>query len=184
MVWWDRQFIRKVEDSNIPMELYARYVDDVNLAAIGVRPDSEENDKHTMEELQKIANSIHPSIRVTIDYPNNHLNKRLPVLDVEQWIEMVERDGVHKPQILHSHYMKGMTNRSVINKSSALSYKTKINILVADLVRVMRNVSLLATDNERKIHIEYFILRMQHSGYSTEERIKVYRMAKNDLSSC
>ena len=57
-----------------------------------------------MEFLQQVAIAIHPSIKVTLDFPSSHENGRLPVLDVEQWIGDVLVDGVYKKQILHSHY--------------------------------------------------------------------------------
>ena len=179
MVWWDRQLKQKIVDDGISLKMYSRYVDDIDIATKGINPGSEENDKSTMERLQTIANSIHPSIRVTIDYPSNHPNKRLPVLDIEQWLDIVSVNGIRKPQLLHSHYMKEMTNRTVISKHSALSNRTKTNILVADLVRIMRNVSPLVDKKERTSHVQYFVKRMQLSGYNTHERLKVYQLARN-----
>ena len=102
----------------------------------------------------------------------------MPVLDVEQWIDIISIDGHQKPQILHSHYMKRMSNRKVISKSSALSYTTKINVLVADIVRIMRNVSPLLDKTERTSHVQYFIKHMQLSGYNIGDRLKVYNLAK------
>ena len=78
-----------------------------------------------MTYIQDIANSIHPSIRVTIDYPTKHANGRLPVLDLEQWIEEIDVNDIKKPQILHSHYMKPMSNKGVIHRNSALTMRTK-----------------------------------------------------------
>ena len=63
------------------------------------------------------------------------------VLNLEQWIGQAEIDSVARKQILHSHYMKKIASKSVINKNSAISQDAKINILVADLVIIMRNVS-------------------------------------------
>ena len=36
--------------------------------------------KKIMEKLQDVANSIHESISVKVDYPSNHENQRLPIL--------------------------------------------------------------------------------------------------------
>ena len=74
--------------------------------------------------------------------------------------------------------MKEMTNRTVIMKNSAIAIQSKINILVTDLVRVMRNVSPLVKDEERKSHIQYFMHQMQFSGYSPQDRQEVYNLAK------
>lgn len=55
---------------------------------------------------------------------------------------------------------------------------TKINILTADLLRIMRNISRMCSDNERVKHIQHFIQRMQYSGYTHAERVMVYQKAK------
>ena len=144
MIWWDRKLKSMLRQNNIEVQLYSRYVDDIDIVAkeIQNKPD-ESKDKATMTKIQEIANSIHESIKVTIDYPSNHANGRMPVLDLEQWIEPVKCGITTKSQILHSHYMKPIASKHVISKTSALSEETKMNILVADLVRIMRNVSPL-----------------------------------------
>ena len=131
-----------------------------------------------METIQNIANEIHPIISVTIDFPTNHVNNRMPVLDLELWIEIVEVNGSMKHQIMFCHYMKPMANKYLINNRSALSATTKNNVLVADLVRITRNVSLQCPESERQKHIQHFIKRMQFSGYHQRERVKVYNKAK------
>ena len=42
----------------------------------------------------------------------------------------------------------------------------------------MRNVSKMCKKEERKKKIQFFINKMQNSGYDSEERAKVYRSAK------
>ena len=181
MVWWDREFKSRVQQKGVSLKLYSRYVDDIDLVSTKVSNadlSSSQAEKETMEFLQKVANEIHPSIRVTIDFPSNHECGRLPVLDVQQWIGDVLVDGVQKKQILHSHYMKEMSSKSLISKDSALAVRAKMNILSADLLRVMRNVSPLCPEEERTGHVQEFIHRMQYSGYSVQERIDVYRNAR------
>ena len=182
MTWWDKTFLEKVNEVLKDMNLYLRYVDDEYVVCEEV-PETEENrgqerDERTMKKLQEIGNGIHPSIQLTIDFPSNNSNGRMPALDTEHWIEEMEENGVMKPQILHSHYSKPMANDFVIHKSSAVSSRSKENILVADLTRVMRNVSTKCSEQERKGKIQHFISRMQYSGYGMDERIRVYRSAK------
>ena len=157
MVWWDRTFIERVKENGIELAMYGRYVDDTDVVARSIDENAEAPDRETMERLQEIANAIHPSIRVTIDYPSNHPDNRLPVLDVAQWIGDIEVNGEKQKKILHSHYMKEMSNRLVIRRDSALSMRSKVNILVADLVRVMRNVSRLCPPEERDRHVQYYV---------------------------
>ena len=179
MVWWDRELKSRLRRQSIEIQLYKTYVDDTNLVAKTVPNASKQpNDKVTMETIQKIANEIHPSISVTIDFPTNHTNNKMPVLDLELWIDMVEVGSSMKRQILFTHYMKPMANKYLINNRSALSTTMKTNVLVADLVRIMRNVSLQCSESERQKHIQHFIKRMQFSGYHQQERVKVYTKAK------
>ena len=165
------------------MKLYARYVDDTNIVVKAIDFNGEFADRNMMERLKEIANSIHQSIRVAIDCPSLHEDGRLPVLDLAQWIEEKDIDGRQVNQIMHSHYMKPMANRFVIRKDSAQSMKAKTNILVSDLVRIMRNVSIQCPKEERKKHVQYFIWRMQHSGYNENERKAVFLKAKRKFET-
>ena len=125
MVWWDKQLLQKLHDHAYIIHLYGRYVDDINIAA----DSRNKNEKETMQHIQTIANSIHPSISVTIDYPSNNPNNRLPVLDLEMWIGRTTVDNEEKQKIIHSHYIKPMSSKHVINKHSAIPEKSKKNIL-------------------------------------------------------
>ena len=182
MTWWDGEFLRRVNEVLKEMNLYLRYVDD-EYVICEVVPETEENrgqerDERTMKKLQVIGNDIHPSIQVTIDFPSNNENGRMPVLDTEHWMSEIEENGVKKVQVLHSHYSKPMANAFVIHKESAVSERNKESILVADLTRVMRNISTKCSEQERRSKVQHFISRMQYSGYGMEERVRVYRLAK------
>ena len=182
MIWWDRKFVEKVKEQSMDMKLYSRYVDDEPLVCKAVKSTSEmdedESDKRTMNKLKEIGNSIHPSIQLTVDYPSKNENRRLPILNTEQWIEDVEVEGQTKKRILYSHYTKPMANKYVILENSAMATKSKTNILVADLLTVMMNVSIHCTNEERQKKIQQYMNRMQHSGYSKKQRISIYRKAK------
>ena len=60
-----------------------------------------------MTKQQQIANSIHPSIRVTVDFPSNHQNGSMPILDTEQWIDNVEVGNFIKFVILTAQNQNG-----------------------------------------------------------------------------
>ena len=95
MVWWDRQLVRKLNEVNIQLNLHERYVDDTNAVTKqtprGARYDGERititeaatiedenipDDERTMKLIQAIANTIHPSIRMTIDYPSKYADRK------------------------------------------------------------------------------------------------------------
>ncbi len=90
--------------------MYGRYVDNIDIVV-----KTATDDKTTMEEMQRVANTIHPSIRVTIDYPSNHADGKLPVLDTKQWIE--------NGKLMHTYYSKPMSSKYVVMESSALPEK-------------------------------------------------------------
>ena len=121
MVWWDKQFRNRLQEVNKSLNLHKRYVDDTNLVTeetpTGARYDGERiivteetkredegipADERTMKLLQEIANSIHPSIRMTIDYPSKYVDGKVPMLDLKIWIE--NEKGVLR--ILYEHYEK------------------------------------------------------------------------------
>ena len=179
MIWWDRELKRRLEANNIILKLYSRYVDDGNIVLKKIIANEGKNqEEETLNKLKGIANDIHPSIQVKIDYPSNHDNNRLPVLDTEQWMEDVIVNGVCRTQILHTHYEKAISNKTVVHRESAISFVSKINILTADLVRINRNISSFCVRGEREGKMQYFMKKLQHSGYSKKERITVYRKAK------
>ena len=130
MVWWDRELKVRLTSEQIILELYSRYVDDGNIAVKckdqssidESEVDKEAKERRIMERIKLIANSIHKSISVKVDYPSNHPNKRLPILDTEMWIEKIEVNGVMKHQILYSYYEKEMSSKYLIHKTSAFQY--------------------------------------------------------------
>ena len=95
------------------------------------------------------------------------------------WIDEIEVNGTIKHQILYSYYEKEVSSKYLIHKHSAISYKSKINILINDLTRVMKNTSVRVNEAEKERHIQHFINKMQFSGYDKNTRIQVYRKAKN-----
>ena len=131
-----------------------------------------------MKKMQEIAHGIHPSIRLTIDYPSKNKNRRLPILNTEQWMQEVKIGAEVKTKIIHSHYSKPMSNKFVVHHDSALPTKSKINILIADLMTVMKNISILCTPEERTQKIQRYMNRLQYSGYSKKQRAHIYARAK------
>ena len=85
MAWWDRELIRKLEDKDMRVLLYRRYVDDIVMVVRNAA--AEESDKPRDENdmcfVQERANAIHPPIQVAFDCPSKHENVKMSVLDLE-----------------------------------------------------------------------------------------------------
>ena len=67
-----------------------------------------------------VANNIHPSIEVEVDYPSLHKDDKIPILDVKVWVE--ERDGCEV--VLHEFYTKEISLKLVCIHGQLVSYTT------------------------------------------------------------
>ena len=81
-----------------------------------------------------IANEVGPlSIRMKEDVPGNHPKKMLPILDTQMRVV----DG----QIVHHHFSKLMASLEITLGRSALSQSSKLNIMVQEGKRRLKNTS-------------------------------------------
>ena len=127
-----------------------------------------------MVEIMNLANSIHPSIKVTGDIPSNYVDSRLPILDLKVWIGEVETK-IYK--VVTSHYMKDVSTRAVINERSSHPYNMKKNVFINEVARILRNCNSYLKWEETADHISYFMKRLQFSGYDQGFRFEVVKKA-------
>ena len=183
MCWWDREFIRKMEDAGIGVILYKRLVDDINLVMKnrGVRQQEIDVpcDEYNMTLVQQMANGIHQSIETTVDYPSRNADKKIPILDLKVWLASIFDQVTHETsvKILHEYYHKDVASRAVINARSAIPWKAKRTILTQEILRVLRNCSRYLQWREVCAHVETYCARMQFSGYNKKFRTQVVKSA-------
>lgn len=132
------------------------------------------DEKKTMEKVQEIANTIDSCIKTTMDYCDNHEDKKLPVLDVKVWIGYTTNGEL---KVIHEHYLKDVSTRMLIHAKSAHSITVKENVLVNEVCRILRNSSIYLTWDVIVKHVNYFVQRMQYSEYPIEMRYKVIKKA-------
>ena len=180
MCEWDRLLIQQMEGSGMDVVLYKRYKDDVNFVAdagqIGAgqvcQTDSE---REVMECVKFMAESIDPNLTVSTDVCGKYPDRRLPILDIKVWIG---EDSGGTVRIMHTHYMKDVSSRLVMSAESSHGDSMRMNVMVNELVRVMRNCSVyLEWENEAAPHLTYFMRRMQWCGYTFRQRYDVLRRA-------
>ena len=117
------------------MELYKRYIDDQNIVTEALPPGTHYNkeedslevkdeyieedrevpaDRRTFDVIRGIGESLEDMIqlRLTADVPSNYDNKRVPILDLEMW---VERDDEGYSQVRWSFYEKKMKNKYAVS---------------------------------------------------------------------
>ena len=82
---------------------------------------------------REVANTILPCIQVEEDVPSAHMSGKMPVLDLEVWV-----DG---DQIRHQFFRKPVANTKLVLNKSALSTGSKRVILSEECMRRMRNCS-------------------------------------------
>ena len=118
MVRWDVEFNKRLERLLTKPLLYKRYIDDQNLLIECVKPgmrfdaesgemiqDSAEDDlrsveERTMETVRAIGDSVDPMIQLTVDFPEKNDNGRVPILDLEVWLER-DTDGFQQLSLIH-----------------------------------------------------------------------------------
>ena len=96
------------------------------------------------------------------DVPSNHASKMLPILDTQ--MRMV--DG----QIVHHHYLKPMASLEITLGRSALSHSSKLNIIVQEGNRRLRNTSKTIPWKDKVHLINKLMIQMYWAGYRRKDR--------------
>ena len=177
MCHWDKLYLQKLSEENIQTKLYKRYKDDIDLVIENEKEngkDQKEKENNTLRLCMELADSIHPSIKVTGDIPTNYSDNKLPILDLKVWIGEVQ-PGIHK--IITSHYMKDVSTRAVINSRSSHPIQMKKNVMVNETMRILRNCNKFCPWEEVAGHVSYFTKRLQFSGYDQQFRFEVVQKA-------
>ena len=78
---------------------------------------------------------------------------------------------------MYEHYMKDVSSRRLLDYRSAHPESMKINVLVNEATRIMRNCTKYLPNDELTKHLQYFVKRMQYSGYPQEYRYEVLSRA-------
>ena len=181
MCWWDKELKKRLNEQGMEVIMYKRYVDDINMI---LRNNQRENnvlnqDENNMKTVQNIANQIHPSIETTIDYPSRNKDKKIPILDLKVWTEEIKINENKTFIILHEFYCKEVTSKNVINSRSAFPEKSKRTILTQEIIRILMNCSRRLKWETVCKHVEFFLAKMQLSGYGQNFRAQVVKSALN-----
>jgi hypothetical protein len=182
MLEWDRRYLNRLTDLDLTPSMYYRYVDDQGVAVWSTPPgleykegklvmrkagdegteDDEKPDKRTAAIYRDIGNSIMNMIQLTEEYPSKFPNNRVPVLDLEVWME--------GNLVRHDFYRKPMASRNLVSSRSALSDQSKRSILIEEGLRRLRHVSYENIGNESRKHIVGFNLDLKKAGYKGKFR--------------
>ena len=75
-----------------------------------------EDDRKTALVIKDIANSVHPMIQMEEDFPSNHSEGKLPILDLKCSIEMI---------VKFEHYEKPTASKLVLSAKSVLPMRQR-----------------------------------------------------------
>ena len=150
--------------AGISIDMYERFIDDSNLVSEVMEPrwifcketgtlnfDEDRvpqntimnDDKRTALVIKDVANSIHPMIQMEEDFPSNHEDYKIPILDLKCWMD---EDGI----IRFQHYEKPMASKLILSANSFLPMKQKRNIHTNECVRKLRSKHEL--EKEKRIY--------------------------------
>ena len=195
MVDWSQRFCLKAGRLGIEIKLFKCFVDDENIAMKskppGTRFENEQliiknedievdnlipEDQRNMELLKTVADSVEPMIQTTVDYPTNHENKKMPILDLRVWTEETESDG---KVIQFEFYRKPFASRYVMLASSAAPWQMKRTVLTQEGIRrLLRCRPALPASRKAEILTEYMRM-LRRSGYSERFRLEILKSVKH-----
>ena len=79
--------------------------------------------------------------------------------------------------ILHEHYVKGVSSKSVIHRNSVMSLSSKRIILTQQCLKIMLNCNTHIGWKKISEHLSFYMARMQASGYDHSLRLEIVRSA-------
>ena len=134
---FDKRFLVLARSLGLVVLLYLRYVDDISIVMPPIKPgwcySREHNslkfnpeheyapmagDRRTMLVLRDIADTVDPNLRFTVDCPSMNQNRKLPILDLQFWVE-------GETLLHHGIYKKLMSPERTIMAQSAISQGIK-----------------------------------------------------------
>ena len=198
MIDWDKKLLAKLKSFKIIPEVYTRFKDDIELVLESLEKGSnlfdgeivvDENqkivdekrtdNKITMDIVQKIANSIDPMIKLTVETPCNFADGKLPVLDVTVNINYKEDNRID-----FEFFEKPTKNPRVILANSALSMAKKRTILTQECLRRLRNTKKELGPEVQKTHLNNFMVKLKNSGYSQKFRTEILNSGLQAFQKC
>merc|ERR1711954_544945 len=136
----------------------------------GERDMDQSGDLHTFQVLTELANGIDPDIQMESDVPSAHGNGRLPVLDLNLFVE--------SNQVKFSFYSKPCSSPYTVMYQSALPAKQKRETILQEGLRRLRNCSPDLEETEVIEILTTFMNSLRISGYNHSYR---YQMLKGIL---
>ena len=135
--------------------------------------ENKSDDEVTMNVIKDIANEIDDMIDMTVDVPSNYASKRVPMLDLEVWIDE------NSNEINYAFYEKVTKCPYVISKNSAMSTSKKMECLSQEVFRRLHNTRENLHNDEIIDIMNKFMLKLKMSGYNCYDRYQILTSGYN-----
>ena len=147
---------------------------------------TDSDEMRTMRLIQQAANEMVPWLEFTLDLPELHQSGKVPMLDVEVWVD--RRQG-REDVLMWDFYEKKSSSSRVLQASSAYTWRAKLVTMNMEMFRRHRNTCRQVTHARRVEVMGDFVKKLRKSGYgvSTVNNIIVegskfyYRRMRTDL---
>ena len=188
---WMARFLTKLDMAGVEVHLIAKYVDDINLILSNLRLGSrwrqdrvvqdkvweeedtaanKSQDEVTMECARDAACSVLVWLDFTLDIPQYHDSKMVPILDLQVWIHhpSIEdrEEGLTSDVVMWQFYEKKTVSKSVLRAESAYTWRAKLTTLGMETFRRMRNTSRQVNLGTRSLIMKRYVDKIRRSGYS------------------
>ena len=180
---WDKLWGKRIEDLNLRIELYTRYMDDGRIVGYPIRPgwrfeessglvkycqEWEIQDKdlsptqRTLRILEGTMKGVVKGMVMTMESKEDFDGKWLPTLDISLSMSSSNR-------LEFKHYDKPTSSNLTLQKRSAMEVNTKMGIMGNEVTRRMFNIGGEVRNEERWETLDKFAVRIMTSGYEIDK---------------
>ena len=125
-----------------------------------------------MELFKEVGESVNDWLKLTVDYQENNKTNKVPMLDVEVWVE-------DNNNLKYQFYEKEVSSKRVIGAKSAMAQSSKISTLSQEVVRRMQNTARDVNIESRIEILSKFMAKLKRSGYNERVRRSILEAGIN-----
>ena len=121
--------------------------------------------------MGEMASLLLPGIRFTTDLPSRYQSGKVPMLDLQVWIERSGPGTI----IRHTYYEKQVTSPLVFHNRGACPTRQKIVVLAEEAKRRLYNQDRQHSPEDRMKDLQHFTQKLIDSDYGKETRREILK---------
>ena len=184
---WMTLFLGKLDRAGFVLWALMKYVDDVNVVCDKLKPgwrwveddlrwredwcqEDEQSgltvEMRTMNLIREAANHMIPWLEFTQDLPELHETLKVPMLDVQVWVDHDQEEESTRADVLVWEFFEKKSNSTrVLLAMSAYEWRAKLVVMNMEIFRRQRNTSRQITEDRRVAIMNNFVEKLRRSGY-------------------